>query len=56
MSCEQQVNSGIVVATGPSAKTKDGVLIPCDVKTGDIVLLPEYGGTSVKLEGQEGKE
>jgi chaperonin GroES len=52
----QQVNSGVVVATGPGAKTKDGTLIPCDVKSGDTVLLPEYGGTPVKLEGQEGKE
>ena len=56
MSCEQQVNSGVVVATGPGAKTKDGTVIPCDVKSGDTVLLPEYGGTPVKLEGQEGKE
>ena len=54
--CVQQVNSGVVVATGPGAKTKDGSVIPCDVKNGDTVLLPEYGGTPVKLEGQEGKE
>lgn len=37
-------------------KTKDGTLIPCDVKTGDTVLLPEYDGTPVKLKGEEGKE
>ncbi|XP_024374181.1 10 kDa chaperonin, mitochondrial [Physcomitrium patens] len=51
-----KVNSGVVVATGPGSKTKDGTLIPCDVKNGDTVLLPEYGGTPVKLEGHEGKE
>ncbi|XP_024391810.1 10 kDa chaperonin, mitochondrial [Physcomitrium patens] len=51
-----KVNSGVVVATGPGAKSKDGTLIPCDVKSGDTVLLPEYGGTPVKLQGQEGKE
>ena len=35
----QQVNSGVVVATGPSAKAKDGTIIPCDVKSDDTVLL-----------------
>lgn len=47
------MNSGVVVATGPGAKTKDGTLISCDVKSGDTVLLPEYGGTPIKLEGKE---
>ncbi|XP_024383505.1 10 kDa chaperonin, mitochondrial [Physcomitrium patens] len=51
-----KVNSGIVISTGPGMKTKDGTLIPCDVKTGDTVLLPEYDGTPVKLKGEEGKE
>jgi len=51
-----KVNAGKVVAVGPGAKTKDGNIIPIDVKEGDTVLLPEYGGTAVKLGGSEEKE
>ena len=55
-SFSMQVNAGKVVAVGPGAKTKDGNIIPIDVKEGDTVLLPEYGGTAVKLGGSEEKE
>lgn len=40
---------GTVVEVGPGARTKDGQLVPPSVKKGDRVLLPEYGGNSVKL-------
>lgn len=40
---------------GPGRRTKDGELIPCAVKEGDKVLLPEYGGSMVKL-GSDSKE
>jgi hypothetical protein len=56
VSFSMQVNAGKVVAVGPGAKTKDGNIIPIDVKEGDTVLLPEYGGTAVKLGGSEEKE
>ena len=44
-----QLNSGKVVAVGPGCRDRDGKLIPVHVKEGDTVLLPEYGGTEVKL-------
>lgn len=44
-----QLNSGKVVAVGPGTCDRDGKLIPVIVKEGDVVLLPEYGGTEVKL-------
>ncbi|XP_019102011.1 PREDICTED: 10 kDa chaperonin, mitochondrial-like isoform X1 [Camelina sativa] len=44
-----KLNSGRVVAVGPGSRDKDGKLIPVSVKEGDTVLLPEYGGTQVKL-------
>ncbi|KAK6134205.1 hypothetical protein DH2020_032061 [Rehmannia glutinosa] len=40
-----QLNSGKVVATGPGLRDKAGNNIP--------VLLPEYGGTQVKLGEKE---
>lgn len=38
---------------GPGARNKDGQLIPMDVKIGDKVLLPEYGGHTIKLDDDE---
>ncbi|XP_023550871.1 10 kDa chaperonin, mitochondrial-like [Cucurbita pepo subsp. pepo] len=48
-----KLNSGKVVAVGPGARDRNGNLIPVSVKEGDTVLLPEYGGTSVKLGEKE---
>ncbi|RLN46163.1 hypothetical protein BBJ29_005551 [Phytophthora kernoviae] len=50
---QKQQNEGEVVAVGPGARTVDGSLIPAQSAVGDKVLLPEYGGSSVKLDGQE---
>ncbi|KAI4385397.1 hypothetical protein MLD38_003428 [Melastoma candidum] len=48
-----KLNSGTVVAVGPGARDRDGKLIPVTFKEGDTVLLPEYGGTEVKLGDKE---
>ncbi|XP_073043182.1 10 kDa chaperonin, mitochondrial-like isoform X2 [Primulina eburnea] len=44
-----KLNSGKVVAVGPGCRDLEGKLIPVSLKEGDTVLLPEYGGTEVKL-------
>ena len=44
----------MVVATGPGRRNlQNGELIPVSVSEGQKVLLPEYGGTPVKLEEKE---
>ncbi|GAV72859.1 Cpn10 domain-containing protein [Cephalotus follicularis] len=48
-----KLNSGKVVAVGPGLLSKEGNSIPVAVKEGDTVLLPEYGGTQVKLGDKE---
>ncbi|KAL8162301.1 hypothetical protein V2J09_013790 [Rumex salicifolius] len=48
-----KLNSGKVIAVGAGLRNKEGNLIPLSVKEGDTVLLPEYGGTQVKLEEKE---
>ncbi|KAL9259831.1 10 kDa chaperonin, mitochondrial-like protein [Drosera capensis] len=48
-----KLNSGKVVAVGPGTRGKEGNLIPVAVKEGDTVLLPEYGGTEVKIGEKE---
>jgi chaperonin GroES len=40
---------GTVVAVGPGAPNKDGQIIPVNVKEGDRVLLPQFGGQPVKI-------
>ncbi|XP_073278613.1 10 kDa chaperonin, mitochondrial-like [Primulina huaijiensis] len=44
-----KLNSGKVVAVGPGYRNKEGKLIPVNLNEGDTVLLPEYGGTEIKL-------
>ncbi|KAG8382771.1 hypothetical protein BUALT_Bualt05G0111900 [Buddleja alternifolia] len=48
-----KLNSGKVVAVGPGLRDKSGSTIPVAVKEGETVLLPEYGGTEVKLGEKE---
>ncbi|MBA0609870.1 hypothetical protein Godav_010798 [Gossypium davidsonii] len=48
-----KLNSGKIVAVGPGARDKDGKFIPLNLKEGDTVLLPEYGGTEIKLGEKE---
>ncbi|XP_052149849.1 10 kDa chaperonin, mitochondrial [Oryza glaberrima] len=49
----KQLNSAKVVAVGPGERDRAGKLIPVSLKEGDTVLLPEYGGTEVKLAEKE---
>lgn len=46
-------NEGEVLAVGPGIQTRDGQFIPISVAVGDKVLLPEYGGLSIKMNGEE---
>ena len=40
---------GEVVAVGPGALNSQNILIKPCVSVGDIIILPEYGGSSFKL-------
>jgi chaperonin GroES len=51
--CMLQIQEGVVVAAGPGLRTKDGSSIPVSLKEGDKVLLPNYGGTEVKMEDKQ---
>ncbi|OAY29236.1 10 kDa chaperonin, mitochondrial [Manihot esculenta] len=48
-----KLNSGKVISVGPGLRSNEGKTIPPSVKEGDTVLLPEYGGTQVKLADKE---
>ncbi|WFD26323.1 mitochondrial heat shock protein Hsp10 [Malassezia nana] len=42
-----------VIAAGPGATDKDGKLVPTSVQPGDKVLLPSWGGNSIKVGEEE---
>lgn len=44
---------GEIVAVGDGAITDSGELRPLAVKPGDQVLFSQYGGTDVKVDGEE---
>ncbi|MBI4185471.1 co-chaperone GroES [Candidatus Berkelbacteria bacterium] len=44
-----------VIAVGPGRTDKDGKRIVPEVKPGDHVLMPVYGGDEIKVEGEEYK-
>jgi chaperonin GroES len=44
---------GEVLAVGPGARDEAGTLVPLDIKPGDRVLFTKYGGTEVKIQGEE---
>uniref|UniRef100_A0A7S2SH55 10 kDa chaperonin n=1 Tax=Eucampia antarctica TaxID=49252 RepID=A0A7S2SH55_9STRA len=46
-------NEGDVIAVGPGIRDVSGALHMPTLKAGDKVLLPEYGGTTVKVEDDE---
>lgn len=48
-----KLNEGKVIAVGPGARASDGRLIAPSVKEGDNVLLPEYGGSKVVIDGKD---
>ncbi|GBF97118.1 10 kDa chaperonin-like [Raphidocelis subcapitata] len=52
-SAAPKVNEGVVLAVGPGRRNRDGELVPTAVKEGDRVLLPEFGGSPVKLNDKE---
>jgi len=44
---------GKVIAVGNGKVLEDGKVRSPDIKVGDTVLFGKYGGTEVKLDGQE---
>jgi len=49
-SAKEKPQEGKVVAVGTGKLDDDGKKIPFNVKKGDLVLMPKYGGTEVKID------
>jgi chaperonin GroES len=50
---KEKPQEGKVVAIGTGRILEDGKVIPLEVKAGDRILFGKYGGTEIKLEGEE---
>lgn len=52
-SAKEKPTEGKVIAIGTGKLDDSGKKIPFNVKPGDKVLMPKYGGTEVKFDGKE---
>ena len=50
---KEKPQEGQVVAVGPGRVAENGNRVPVDVAEGDVVLYSKYGGTEVKVGGEE---
>lgn len=50
---KEKPQEGEVIAVGPGKMGEDGKRLEMDVKVGDIVIYTKYGGTEIKVEGEE---
>ncbi|MGH3443307.1 MAG: co-chaperone GroES [Nitriliruptorales bacterium] len=51
---KEKPQQGTVIAVGPGKRSEQtGELVPVDVKEGDTVLFSKYGGTEVKVDGED---
>lgn len=44
---------GVVLAVGTGTRLENGTVLPLDVKTGDRILFNKWGGTEIKLDGED---
>jgi chaperonin GroES len=50
---QEKPSEGTVVAVGNGIRGDDGSITPLDVKKGDHVLFGKFGGTEIKVDGEE---
>lgn len=50
---KEKPTKGEVVAVGNGARSDSGEIVPLDVKKGDVVLFAKWGGTEIKVNGEE---
>ena len=47
---KEKPQEGKVIAVGTGKLDDNGKVIPFNVKKGDLVLMPKYGGTEIKMD------
>jgi chaperonin GroES len=52
-SAKEKPQEGEVIAVGKGKKNEDGKVFPLDVQEGDRILFGKYGGSEIKIDGEE---
>ncbi|MDP6634809.1 MAG: co-chaperone GroES [Phycisphaerae bacterium] len=52
-SAKEKPRRGTILSLGDGKVLDDGTRAPFQVKKGDVVLFSSYGGTEIKVEGEE---
>jgi chaperonin GroES len=50
---KEKPQQGEILAIGSGARDESGKVVPLDVKVGDVVLFAKWGGTEVKIDGED---
>ncbi len=50
---KEKPQEGEVVAVGPGTRNDKGETVALDVKAGDRILFGKWGGTEVKIDGED---
>jgi chaperonin GroES len=50
---KEKPQEGQIIAVGSGKIDETGKRIPMDVKVGDVVIYARYGGTEMKIDGEE---
>ena len=52
-SATEKPSQGEILAAGPGKVTDNGDIHALDVKVGDKIIFGQYGGSTVKIDGEE---
>jgi chaperonin GroES len=52
-SAKEKPQEGKIIALGTGKVDENGKKLPFEVKVGDRVLISKYGGTEIKIDGEE---
>jgi chaperonin GroES len=52
-SAQEKPREGEVIAVGPGKVLESGTVVPIEVKVGDKIMYAKYGGTEIKIGGEE---
>ncbi len=50
---QEKPREGKVIAAGPGRLLDDGTRQPMSVNVDDVIIYTEYGGTQIKVDGEE---
>ena len=50
---KEKPQEGEILAVGPGKVSDDGTRLPMDLKVGDRVIYAKYGGTEIKVDGED---